>query len=265
MPKATMRASARTLPEATNRRAVLGAVLAAGAAGAMAVLPVAASGMPTLSAVDRRVIDLWDRRARLQVGIDRLLKQINTAEAQMPKWAQAGPKYVLAKGELFIPGVDDVRQVFGWPEVADLDQQPVDVLGLIIARPSTDDLVRQFFSDQKADYHEAARRLTRALVAQQERLKEQEVERQRTNFNELNERLDEVCISRGDIGLEIQRHAESSILALGATFLITIELDDDEDDVLQTYRASLRAIRPQLVGAIAEDADRVLAQGEESV
>jgi hypothetical protein len=29
---------------------------------------------------------------------------------------------------------------------------------------------------------------------------------------------------------------------------------------LAAYRASLRAIRPQLVGAIAEDADRVLAE-----
>ena len=35
MPKATVRANARTLPEATNRRAVLGAVLAAGAIAAI--------------------------------------------------------------------------------------------------------------------------------------------------------------------------------------------------------------------------------------
>jgi hypothetical protein len=43
MPNATVRANARTLPEATNRRAVLGAILAAGAAGATAVMPAAAS------------------------------------------------------------------------------------------------------------------------------------------------------------------------------------------------------------------------------
>jgi hypothetical protein len=43
MPNAIVRANARTLPRATNRRAVLGAVPAAGAAGATAVLPAAAS------------------------------------------------------------------------------------------------------------------------------------------------------------------------------------------------------------------------------
>ena len=42
--------------------------------------------------------------------------------------------------------------------------------------------------------------------------------------------------------------------------VIGIRADDDEDEVLQTYRASLRALRPQLVGAIAADADRVLAE-----
>ena len=44
--------------------------------------------------------------------------------------------------------------------------------------------------------------------------------------------------------------------------MIDIQLDDDEANVLDAYRASLRAIRPQLVGAIAEDADRVLAQSD---
>ena len=43
MPNATVRANARTLPEATTRRAALGAIIAAGAAGATVVLPAAAS------------------------------------------------------------------------------------------------------------------------------------------------------------------------------------------------------------------------------
>jgi len=49
MPNATVRANARTLPEATtNRRAVLGAVLAAGAMGATAAIPAIAK--PSLGA-----------------------------------------------------------------------------------------------------------------------------------------------------------------------------------------------------------------------
>jgi hypothetical protein len=43
MPTSTVRADARTLPDATTRRAALGAIIAAGAAGATAVLPAAAT------------------------------------------------------------------------------------------------------------------------------------------------------------------------------------------------------------------------------
>jgi hypothetical protein len=130
MPNANVRAKATALPEETNRRAVLGAVLASGAAGATAILPAAASSQPQLSAIDLRVLDLWRRRARLQAINDKTDEQITAAEAQMPTWARSGPKYVLAKGELFIPGIDDVNvETVGWPEVADLDQQPINAIG----------------------------------------------------------------------------------------------------------------------------------------
>jgi hypothetical protein len=38
----------------------------------------------------------------------------------------------------------------------------------------------------------------------------------------------------------------------------------DEDYVLRTFRATLIAIRPQLVGEIADDADRMLALSGEA-
>jgi hypothetical protein len=63
-----------------------------------------------------------------------------------------------------------------------------------------------------------------------------------------------------DIEKAIRKHGEASVLALGASLVIGIHADDEEENVLAAYRASLRAIRPQLVGAIAEDADRVLAE-----
>jgi uncharacterized protein YjiS (DUF1127 family) len=91
------------VPKATNRRAVLGAVLAAGAAAA--ALPSAAAVItPSLSAIDSRVLDLWRRNRRLRASLDRLSDQMDAAEAQVPEWARSGPKYVLAKGELGIPG-----------------------------------------------------------------------------------------------------------------------------------------------------------------
>ena len=66
-----------------------------------------------------------------------------------------------------------------------------------------------------------------------------------------------------DIEEAIGKHKEASVLAVAASLVIGIQADDDEEDVLQVYRASLRAFRPQLVGAIAEDADRVLASVKE--
>jgi hypothetical protein len=51
------------LSEATNRRAIMGAILAAGSALA---LPTSASAQtPALSAVDRHILDLWRRHQEL--------------------------------------------------------------------------------------------------------------------------------------------------------------------------------------------------------
>ena len=62
---------------------------------------------------------------------------------------------------------------------------------------------------------------------------------------------------------EIEKHIGTSLLALGAAILIEMRQGhpDIEADI---YSASLAVIRPQLTGAIAEDADRVLAQYEEA-
>jgi hypothetical protein len=72
MPTATARAIARTLPESTNRRAVLGGILAAGAAATTILPAVAAAQTPTLSAIDRRVLDLWSQQAKLKAISDQV-------------------------------------------------------------------------------------------------------------------------------------------------------------------------------------------------
>jgi hypothetical protein len=60
---------------------------------------------------------------------------------------------------------------------------------------------------------------------------------------------------------EINAHMQASILALAASIMADIQNQRGHfpGDV---YLASLAAIRPQLVGAIAEAADRVLADEE---
>jgi hypothetical protein len=57
---------------------------------------------------------------------------------------------------------------------------------------------------------------------------------------------------------EIADHIETSILVLAATILIDTE--NVEHFVARVYLATLAVIRPQLVGVIAEEADRVLAE-----
>ena len=56
---------------------------------------------------------------------------------------------------------------------------------------------------------------------------------------------------------EIDKHIKVSRLALAAVLMVAI-YDGSDEAVPGLNRASLAAIRPQLVGAIAEDADQTL-------
>ena len=266
MPNDTVRANARTLPETTSRRAALGAIIAAGAVGATLALPAyAAPGPALLSAIDRRVLDLWNRRSIMRTALERISEEMSAAEARMPAWARSGPKYVLAKGEIFLPGVDDAGSDVGWPQVVDLHQQPVDCLGRILARPNVEDLYDQFrYACLARDRKEATRGFLQALLAHDARVKARDVERDRAGYNRFAKRSEACCSKVLDIEKAIRKHAEASVLALGASLVIDIQADDEEENVLAAYRASLRAIRPQLVGAIAADADRVLAEDGEA-
>jgi hypothetical protein len=263
MPNATVRANARTLPEATNRRAVLGAVLAAGALGATAALPSIASGAPVLSAVDRRVLDLWGRYTRMRAALERIADQRNAAQAQMSDWARPGPKYVLVPGgDPRIMGIDCSATIggvsVGSPQVPDLDQRLARASGWVLARPSVDDLYEQSQTNIKS-----IRELMEALRAHDARMNEQKAEDERVGYSRLNKRSETGWSKVVDLEDAIIDHTEASVLALGASLVIGIQGNDEQENVLAAYRASLRALRPQLVGAIADDADRVLAESEE--
>ena len=81
---------------------------------------------------------------------------------------------------------------------------------------------------------------------------------ERTEYGRIASRVDTGWNLVFDIEQEIDGH--TSVLALAANWLIAIELDDENDGVLRTYRASLAASRPQIAGPIADAADRVLAE-----
>jgi hypothetical protein len=130
---------------------------------------------------------------------------------------------------------------------------------------NVEDLYAQFKTACRSGRREeGTNRLLQALIAHDARAKEQDVEKEHVGLNRLHDRSEACCRTIIDIEKAIEKHAEASVLAVAASLVIRIELDDDEDYVLQTYRASLWALRPQLIGAMAEDADRVLAQNEEA-
>ena len=257
MPNATVRANAQALPQATNRRAILGAVLAAGAAGAAAALPAGAAA-PALSAIDQRVLDLWRRRAKLKAIAERLSEEHDAAEAKLPEWAREGPKYFLPDGS---PAASPERA--GWPMVADLNRRPVELpVRRVNARPSPTELRDKFlcdfvFKDEIALFAEYGR----AFSEFADRLRQRDAEEKRLGLDVLDQRHTAAWDAVVTIENAFDRHLGSSVLALAAALMIAI--GDGCEEIEGLNRAALEAIRPRLIGPIAEDADRLLAEAEE--
>ena len=153
----------------TNRRAILGTVIAVGAIATTSLSAAAAAAAPKLSAIDRRVLDLWARRAGLR----------------------------------------------------------------LISRRISDAAMEAKDAGNDAEFHR------------------------------LLDREDDTVTGMIAVENEIEKHMKTSLLALGAAILIEMR-QGDLDIEADIYSASLAAIRPQLIGAIAEDADRVLAEDEEA-
>lgn len=65
-----------------------------------------------------------------------------------------------------------------------------------------------------------------------------------------------------DLEHVLHSNVRASVHALAASLIIEIEDNESGEDVPGLWRGSLSAIRPQLVGAIAEAADRVLAEND---
>jgi hypothetical protein len=259
MSNANERANARALPERTNRRAVLGAILAGGAAAA-AVLPASVANASALSPADLRALDLYRRYRRAVAISDRLAEQRAAAEDRLPDWARMGPKHTFVDGRPF--STDTV----GWPVVADLRRcRPINSFGVVVARPNVEDICDQFTRAIRArvEREEATKELAEALAAFRERVAEQRAEQERVGYAHFAQREDDVTKVRIRISHELEASMGDSVLALAATLLIGIRLDDEEDYVIRNYRATLAAIRPQLVDVIAEDADKTLATSQE--
>jgi hypothetical protein len=85
---------------------------------------------------------------------------------------------------------------------------------------------------------------------------EWEAKREQLDVEEaLNERSEVAYEALNDVEDKFEEHIGASVLALAAILMIWI--GDEPREGL--HRAVISAIRPQLVGTIAEDTDRVLA------
>jgi len=98
------------------------------------------------------------------------------------------------------------------------------------------------------------------LAAHERRQEAQAGERKRVGLVELEAEQERVADEIGDLICEFLSSELRSPHALAAA--IIIKIDDTDDETADILRASVGTIRPQLIGAIAEDADRVLANAE---
>ena len=144
--------------------------------------------------------------------------------------------------------------------VADLSRRPVDARGLINARPSPRDLLDEFLSAlEKRDGVAILEEYGRAFAEFAARRRQQVAEDERLGIDVLEQRQEAAWDAVGDIESELEDHVGESVLALAGVLMVREDFEDCEG----LNRAALAAIRPQLVGAIAEDADRFLAEADE--
>lgn len=205
-----------------SRRALFGGIstLFAGAAGA--ALPAAASASRPLSAVDRQVLDLWDRRAELRASADHISDRLEEVEAQLPAWGRGGP--CRAPRHLITDLVAELRGALG------KGKSEASVLG---------------------EY-------AHAFAEFAERSLQREAEEERLGLDVLKSGCHDAWEATNAVEFELEKYVDRSILGLAACLMIAIK-DDDPENIGGLHYAALGAIRPELVGLIAEDADRMLA------
>ena len=261
---------------ATNRRAVLGAVLAAGAAIGTGHVAAATAATNEIMESDRRAIEQWVRYRATRGTLRDLALQIEAAEERLPEWAQVEPGAIR-------PSADDIRaarearhsQIYEMPEGdqashhricteiwrAILDRKFIasdaDYYRKIAEQPVTPNMSSAIAAFEESDRLRDAE--LAALEARKEACKEaQAAERRRVGLVELQAEYDRVVDEFGAPMDEISSAELRGPHVLALALMIRMDEIHGSEDAIE--RASLSALRPQLIGAIAEDADRVLAQ-----
>jgi hypothetical protein len=171
-------------------------------------------------------------------------------------------RYATDYSDTFLRIAEAVRAL---PLAADLSRRPV-INGVINARRSAEDLYHEFKAAREVagSWVESTHEFARALCELSDRLRQQRAEEDRVGLiPDYDERLERAYDVLHAIEDKISDLVPVSILALGADLIPRIERDDDEEADMRAWRATLTAVRFQLIDIIAEDADQVLAQKTE--
>jgi hypothetical protein len=273
MPNATVPAIARAMPKTTNRRGALCAVLAGAVIGAV---PAAAIAANELTEADRRAIERLARYRAMNARLVDLNFRADALEDKLPDIGQSekelGSAHEKRRHKIWReePGGYDASMLRACREIeqAYLDGRLVDEPGLVNGANYWRQRIMSFQEDDPkilaaiAAFDENDRQLEVDLAACKAREAAHEAERERLGLDSLEEEHGRLCDDLSDLRDEILSSELRSPHALAAA--VMIKIDDTDEETADILRASLASIRPQLVGAIAEDADRVLAQNEEA-
>jgi hypothetical protein len=148
------------------------------------------------------------------------------------------------------------------PELSTLDRQILDMWDRLTQLRETYQRINKQLHEADSKLPEWARdsavygadRIDPDLVSRKK------AEDKRAGLDVLGEQSDAAADAFSDFGLEFEKYLGDSVLALGAVLIMEINFDH----IAGLNSAALAAIRPQLVGMIAEDADRALAEYEEA-
>lgn len=227
----------------TSRRTIL---------TALSIAPVALSSKPAMSAAGSEGLHRrWNERRSLRSASRETAARIDAAEAALPWWAKAGPKYLNHDGSF--SGAE-----LGWPAIRDL-QPPTHEGAVRLLRPSPTSLKEDHrrwctIAGNTPATRAVYRKKLRALAI---RKRERQAERDKVG-------LDALCNDQDAISDEIIRLSraiddlpDTSPDALAARLLVGLNFHMDARDTAQNnigaIESTLRVLRPYLTGNIAVD------------
>jgi hypothetical protein len=268
---AAMKVASRSTPpgkvRANGRRAALGGA----PMGVAEALDLPSNGDSASGAVeaDRIAIARWTRLRAFVAAATEITGAWEELSRQLPIWMLPGPKYLGAP-----PGDERETELSGHPAIADA-MAPKRRGKIVNVRPDENDIALEYGRNVRTHgAAEADRILSRDLAALKARRETRAAENKRLGLDVLEDQVERLWDAVATIENAILRSNCRGPHALAAALILALkryeselfeESNGDCQDNPAMAIAALAAIRPQLTGAIAEDADRTIADADRLV